>query len=194
MNTVEEGRIIFENIKKVVAYVLSDSFAEIFTMFGAMILGWPAPLSVIQILWIHLICDGPSDIALGFEREEGVMDYPPKKQSESILDKRGKILISAISLSSAAVALFLFWYFWRIDCDVVSGRSIVFTVLAIQDLIYIFSYRSLNSSVFNSKHFFANKPLFASVALGFAQQIAAIYIPLLNQVLGTTPCISTTGA
>ncbi len=187
VNTVEEGRIIFENIKKVVAYVLSDSFAEIFTMFGAMVLGWPAPLSVIQILWIHLICDGPSDIALGFEREEGVMDDPPKKQSESILDRRGKILIPAISLSSAAVALFLFWYFWKVDGDVVSGRSIVFTVLAIQDLIYIFSYRSLNSSIFHSRNFFANKPLLASVALGFGQQIAAIYIPFLNQMLETTP-------
>lgn len=187
VNAVEEGRISFENIKKVVAYVLSDSFAEIFTMFGAMILGWPAPLSVIQILWIHLICDGPSDIALGFEREEGMMDEPPKNQREGILDRRGAILISAISLSSAAIALFLFWYFWQINGDIVSGRSIVFTVLAIQDLIYIFSYRSLNSSIFTMKNFFANKPLFASVALGFAQQIAGLYVPFLNQVLGTTP-------
>ncbi|MFX0045866.1 MAG: cation-translocating P-type ATPase [Candidatus Hermodarchaeota archaeon] len=187
VNAVEEGRIVFENIKKVVAFVLSNSFAEIFMIFGAMILGWPAPLSVIQILWIHLICDGPSDIALGFEREEGVMDDPPKSQSEGILDERGKILIPAISLSSAVVALFLFWYFWRIDGDVLSGRSIVFTVLAIQSLIYIFSYRSLNTSIFYSKNFFSNKPLLVSVALGFAQQIAAIYIPFLNQVLETTP-------
>jgi len=104
----------------------------------------------------HLICDGPSDIALGFEREEGVMDDSPIKQSESILGKRGMLLIHAISLSSAAVALFLFWYFWKVDGDVVSERSIVFTILAIQDLIYIFSYRSVNSSIFNSKHFFAN--------------------------------------
>jgi len=187
VNTVEEGRIIFENIKKVVAYVLSDSFAEIFTIFGAMILGWPAPLSVVQILWIHLICDGPSDITLGFEREEGLMNDPPKSQKESILDKRGKILIPAISLTSAAVALFLFWYFWRVYDDLVSGKTIVFTVLAIQDLIYVFSYRSLNSSVFHSKNFFANKPLFAAVALGFAQQIAAIYVPPLSQLLEVTP-------
>lgn len=187
VNAVEEGRIIFENIKKVVAYVLSDSFAEIATIFGAMLLGWPAPLSVVQILWIHLICDGPSDITLGFEREVGLMNDPPKNQKESILDKRGKILITTISLTSAAVALFLFWYFWRMDGDLVSGRTIVFTVLAIQDLIYVFSYRSLNSSVFHSKHFFANKPLFAAVALGFAQQIAGLYVPFLNQVLGTTP-------
>ena len=66
---IEEGRIIFENIRKVVAYTLSNSFAEVLLVFGAMILGWPAPLLVAQILWIHLICDGPSDIVLGFRAE-----------------------------------------------------------------------------------------------------------------------------
>ena len=59
--------MIFDNILKVVAYVLSNSFAEILTILIAMMLGWPAPLLVAQILWIHLICDGPADIMLGFE-------------------------------------------------------------------------------------------------------------------------------
>ena len=55
---IEEGRVIFANIRKVVAYILSNSFAEVLTIFVAMMLGWPAPLVVAQILWIHLICDG----------------------------------------------------------------------------------------------------------------------------------------
>ena len=67
---IEEGRVIFENIRKVVGYTLSNSFAEVLLVFGAMLLGWPAPLLVAQILWIHLICDGPSDIVLGFEPKE----------------------------------------------------------------------------------------------------------------------------
>ena len=76
---IEEGRVIFENIRKVVAYTLSNSFAEVLTIFVAMLLGWPAPLLVAQILWIHLICDGPSDIVLGFEpKEKGIMDEKPK--------------------------------------------------------------------------------------------------------------------
>jgi Ca2+-transporting ATPase len=188
VNAVEEGRIIFENIKKVVAYVLSNSFAEIFTIFGAMVLRWPSPLSVVQILWIHLICDGPVDIVLGFERsEEGLMAQPPTSASESVLDKRGKILIPAISLVSSAVALGLFRYFWTIHGDVKEGTTMVFTILAIQSLVYVFSYRSLRESVFKSQNVFANKPLFAAVAFGFAQQIAAIYIPVLNQLLGVMP-------
>jgi Ca2+-transporting ATPase len=188
VNAVEEGRVIFENIKKVVAYVLSNSFAEIFTIFGAMILRWPSPLSVVQILWIHLICDGPSDIVLGFERnDDDLMSEPPKSVRESILDKRGKILIPVISIMSAAVALFLFWYFWTIHGDVVEGTTVVFTILAIQSLVYVFSYRSMRHSIFTSRNFFSNKPLFAAVAFGFIQQIAAIYVPFLNQLLGVVP-------
>ncbi len=188
VNTVEEGRIIFENIKKVVAYVLSNSFAEIFTIFGAMILGWPSPLSVAQILWIHLICDGPSDIVLGFEKgEDGVMEEPPKSLKESVLDSWGKILILAISLASASSSLYLFWSFWQVYGDIASGSTIVFTVLAVQELIYIFSYRRLRGSVFRSGKFFSNKPLFGAVALGFATQLLALYVPFLNNVLGVVP-------
>jgi Ca2+-transporting ATPase len=188
VDTVEEGRIVFDNIKKVVAYVLSNSFAEIFTIFGAMILGWPAPLTVPQILWIHLICDGPSDIVLGFERGEvGIMNEKPKSMKESILDKWAKTLILAISLISATCSLVLFWSFWQIYHDIDSGRTIVFTVLAVQELIYIFAYRSLRHSLAKSGNFFANKWLFGTVGLGFAQQLLALYIPALNNILGVVP-------
>ncbi|MDQ1280040.1 MAG: P-type Ca2+ transporter type [Thermoproteota archaeon] len=188
VSAIEEGRIIFENIKKVVAYVLSNSFAEILTIFGAMILRWPSPLSVVQILWIHLICDGPSDIVLGFERsDDDLMDDPPKSVKESILDKRGKILIPAISTMSSSIALLLYWYFWNIHGDVIEGTTVVFTILAIQSLVYVFSYRSFRHSIFRSKNFFSNKFLFAAVIFGFAQQFAALYIPGLNTILNVVP-------
>ena len=188
VDTIEEGRVIFDNIKKVVAYVLSNSFAEILTIFGAMVLGWPKPLTVPQILWIHLICDGPSDIVLGFERgEKGIMDEKPKSLKESILDSWGKTLILAISIISAVSSLILFWSFWQIYGDIESGRTIVFTVLAVQELIYIFAYRNLRHSLFKSGNFFTNKPLFATVALGLIQQLLALYVPFLNNVLGVVP-------
>jgi len=188
VDAVEEGRIIFENIKKVVAYVLSDSFAEIFTIFGAILLGWPAPLTIAQILWIHLICDGPSDIALGFERgEKEIMKERPKSMKESLLDSSGKFLILAISGLSAVLALLLFQYFWQVQGNLTLGRTIVFTFIAVEDLVYVFSYRSLRQSVFMSGNFFSNKALFGTVALGFIQQILAIHIPFLNNILGVAP-------
>jgi Ca2+-transporting ATPase len=188
VDSVEEGRIIFDNIKKVVAYVLSNSFAEIFTIFGAMLLGWPSPLSVVQILWIHLICDGPSDIVLGFERgEAGIMTEKPKSLKESILDRPGKLLIFCISLASAILSLTLYWYVWQMYNDLASANTIVFTVLAIQELVYIFAYRSFRHSVFRSGKFFSNKSLIGAVVLGFSQQLLALYVPVLNNVLGVVP-------
>lgn len=187
VNTVEEGRIIFENIKKVVAYVLSNSFSEIALIFGAMLLGLPAPLSVAQILWIHLICDGPSDIVLGFERETGLMGKPPKSLKEDIVDRRGKFLIPAISLSSGLVCLWLFRSTILGHGDVVMAQSIIFTALGSMELIYIFSFRSFHKSVLMRGSFWSNRWLFASVAFGFAQQFAALYIPFFSNMLGVQP-------
>jgi len=188
VGSVEEGRIIFDNIKKVVAYVLSNSFAEIITIFGAFLLGWPAPLTIAQILWIHLICDGPSDIALGFERaESGIMDEPPKPVAESVLDRSSKFLIIAISFSSAVLCLLLFQHFWQVHNDIVLGQTVVFTVLGTQELIYIFAYRSLRASIFKSRNFLANKVLLATVALGLGQQLVALYVPFLSQLLQVVP-------
>jgi Ca2+-transporting ATPase len=188
VNAVEEGRVIFENIKKVVAYVLSNSFVGIFTLFGAIIMGWPVPLTVPQILWIHLICDGPSDIVLGFEKgEKQIMDEKPKSLKEGLLDNWGRILIFAISIISASLSLLLFWYMWQVYGDIASGRSIVFTVLAVQELIYIFSYRNLRRSIVRSGNFFANKALFGAVVLGFGQQLLALYVPFLSNALEVVP-------
>jgi len=121
------------------------------------------------------------------EAKPGIMNEKPKNLKESILDSWGKTLILAISIVSAASSLVLFWYFWQIYGDIQSGRTIVFTVLTIQELVYIFAYRNLRHSIFGSGNFFANKPLFGTVALGFVQQFAALYVPFLNNILGVVP-------
>ena len=109
---IEEGRVIFANIRKVVAYMLSNSFAEVLTIFIAMMLGWPAPLAVAQILWIHLICDGPLDIVLSFEpKEAGIMDEKPRSLKAPILTHLGVSLIGVISITSSIFALALFGHY-----------------------------------------------------------------------------------
>jgi Ca2+-transporting ATPase len=188
VNAVEEGRIIFENIKKVVAYVLSDSFAEILTIFGGILLGWPAPLTIAQLLWIHLICDGPSDIALGFEKgEKGIMEEKPKSIKEGFLSNQSKILILVLSTSSAVMSLILFNYYWNVQGNINLARTVVFTTIAVQDLVYIFSYRSLRPPIFSLLDYSSNKWLFVTVAFGFSQQLFAIYVPFMNNTMGTVP-------
>jgi len=188
VNAVEEGRTVFENIRKVVAYVLSDSFAEMILIFGAIILGWPAPLTVAQLLWIHLICDGPLDIVLGFEKAEtGIMDERPRGLRESILDNWGKLLIVTISSLTAISCLLIFQHYWQIHNDLVMGRTIVFTIIAIEDVVYAFSYRSLRQPVFLSGSFFDNKPFFGAVVLALGEQAFAIHVPFMNEALAVVP-------
>ena len=188
VNAVEEGRIIFENIKKVVAYVLSDSFAEILTIFGGILLGWPAPLTIAQLLWIHLICDGPSDIALGFEKGElGIMEEKPKSIKEGFLSNQAKFLIAILSISSAAMSLLLFNYYWNVQGNLNLARTVVFTTIAVQDLIYVFSYRSFRLPIYKLFSFSSNKWLFAAVAFGFAQQLFALYVPFMIDIMETVP-------
>jgi Ca2+-transporting ATPase len=185
---IEEGRVIFENIRKVVAYTLSNSFAEVLLVFGAMLLGWPAPLLVAQILWIHLICDGPSDIVLGFEpKENGIMEEPPKSLREPILNRLGLSLIGLISVVSATVGLAVFGHYFRMHSDPVEGNSIAFASFAINSMVYIFAYRSMRRSMFHVSPLSANKPLVWAVIGGLAMALLAFIVPGLRQVLGIVP-------
>ncbi len=182
---IEEGRVVFQNIKKVVSYTLSNSFAEILLVFVAMLFGWPAPLAVAQILWIHLICDGPVDIVLGFEpKEEGIMDEKPRPVSEPILGGLGLWLIAAISTTAAAGCLTMFGHYWLVDGDFALARTMAFETLAIISLVYVFSYRSMRRSIFHAGHLTANIPLLVSVVGGFVVALVAILVPGLRTMLG----------
>jgi len=186
---VEEGRLIYANIKKVVGYVLSNSFVEIVLIFGAIMAGLPAPLTIVQILWIHLICDGPPDIMLGFERKEkGLMREKPRDiKKDEILSGYMKFLIFSISLTAGLATLAFFWYFKNKTGNLELARTVAFAAIATVDLIYVFSFKNLKSSIIKTKRFFDNKLLILGVIYGFVLIFAAVYLPGLNRILGTKP-------
>jgi P-type Ca2+ transporter type 2C len=185
---IEEGRTIFENIRKVVAYTLSNSFAEVLAIFAAMMLRWPAPLTVAQILWIHLICDGPSDIVLGFEPiEEGIMREKPKSLAEPVLPGLGMALIGVISVASSIFALIMFNHFLQVHGDAAQGRSLVFASFGVNSMIYIFAYRSMRRSIFRSGPLSRNKPLIWAVLGGLATVAIAFIVPGIRDLLGVVP-------
>jgi Ca2+-transporting ATPase len=185
---IEEGRTIFENIRKVVAYTLSNSFAEVLAIFAAMMLRWPPPLTVAQILWIHLICDGPSDIVLGFEPiEEGIMREKPKSLAEPVLTGLGMALIGVISVASSIFALVMFHHFLQVHGDAAQGRSLVFASFGVNSMIYIFAYRSMRRSIFRSGPLSRNKPLIWAVLGGLATVAIAFIVPGIRDLLGVVP-------
>lgn len=187
VSAIEEGRIIFANIKKVVAYVLSNSFAEIILIMGSLMLNIPLPLTIVQILWIHLICDGPPDIVLGFEpKETGIMlEKPRKLTKESILNLPMLFLIFAISATAGLTALVAFVHVFN-GHNLQIAQTVVFSVIGLIDLTYIFAYKDLRRPLY-SMNIFDNKFLLGAVIYGLVLLYLGIYNHSINRILDTTP-------
>lgn len=185
----EEGRVILSNIKKAIGYALSDSFVEMIVILTAVILNFPVPITVVMILWINLICDGPNDILLGFEgKEEGIMSIKPKEiQKITIFDQLMLSVTVVISATVGLASLAFFWYIQKIGGSVELARTAVFASIAFASLVYVFTFKDLKRPLIEIKNFFANKYLFLGVASGFILIILAIYLPFFNQVLSTSP-------
>lgn len=185
ISAVEQGRIIFENIRKVILYLISDSFSEVVVVMGSLLLGLAVPITAPQILWINLVTDGLPNVALAFEPgEKDVMKQKPRKKSESLFNGEIKVLVLAISILSGVVALIVFNYIFQSTGDFKHASSVVFSILSIDSLLYVFSIRFLESSMF-TKNIFSNKYLVVAVLLAFLFQFLAIYNPFLQGILQT---------
>lgn len=184
---VEEGRVIYENIRKVIVYLVSDSFSEVIVVGGGILLGLPLPLTAAQILWINLVTDGLPNTALTLEpKEKDIMKNPPRGKNEPILNLEIKTLIAIISASSGFLSLAVFWYVYTLSGDLAKAGTIVFSILAIDSLVYVFSVRSLRHSLFQ-KNLFSNKYLVAAVTAAFIFQMFSIYHPFFQNILRTVP-------
>ncbi|MDD3190641.1 MAG: HAD-IC family P-type ATPase [Candidatus Pacebacteria bacterium] len=182
---VEQGRVIFENIRKVILYLISDSFSEVVVVGGSLLLGIAIPVTAAQILWINLITDGLPDIALTLEPgEKGIMKEKPRKKNEPLLNREMKVLVVAISLISGISALVIFYFVYNLTGDFQRASTIAFSVLSIDSLIYVFNIRSLRVSIF-SRSLFSNPYLILAVVVAFLFQCAAIYHPFLQNILET---------
>ncbi len=184
---IKQGRIIYDNIKKVVLYLISDSFSEVLIIFSSLILALPLPLLPAQILWINLVADSLPSLALTMEPGESeIMIEKPQERNKPIIDKIQKTLIGLVSIISSGGALILFYSYWQLTNDLDLARTIVFTTIAIDSLFYIFSCRSIRNSIFN-KQFFSNIYLIAAVIISFIFQLLAIYWSPLQKILRTKP-------
>lgn len=188
VSAIEEGRVVFENLKKVIFFMLSNSFAEVVLILGSIVLGWPMPLTIIQILWLHLLCDGPEDIVLGFEpKEREVMAEGPKNINEPVLSRFGIFLVFLISSMSGLFALGLFWFFGLHLKNLVLGQTMAFMSISFASILYIFSCRTFRKPFWKYENFWTNKMLFAAVLFSFILQVAITYLPFTQKLLGITP-------
>lgn len=186
---VEEGRGIFSNLRKVILYLLSDSFSEVILVLGSLLFGIPLPLTAAQILWINLITDGFPQLALTVEpKDKELMNQPPRSPREPLVDSEIKLLILLISVVTGVFTLAAFYLFWTnyYGGNESLARSIAFAMLGVDSLIYVFSARSLQRPIWETP-IFSNTWLVIAVAGGFAFQLIALYAPFLQRFLETHP-------
>ncbi len=187
IHAIREGRIVFENIRKVVTYLLIDSFSEIIIVMGALAFNTPLPILPAQILWINLVTDGLPSLALTFEpAEEGVMKEKPRKRNEPIMNAEMKTLIFFIGLLTATVILILFLWMQGRTTDIDHVRTFVFFILGIDSLIYVFATRKFRKSIFRSNPF-ENIWLVFAVFIGLGIQFLPYLIPVLREAFRLTP-------
>lgn len=192
VNAVEEGRIIFSNIKKFVFFLLSCNVGEILIVFVSILLGWPVPLLPIQLLWLNLVTDSFPAMALGVEQAEpNIMNHPPRDTKEPILDKSmlGGIVFQAIAITIAAL-LSYFWAMKTYDESTLVGlthaRTVVFTSLITAELLRAFSSRSQDYTLFKIG-FFSNSRMNQAVLVSFGLTIMVLYIPFFNDIFNVVP-------
>jgi Ca2+-transporting ATPase len=168
---IEEGRGIFDNLRKIILYLLSDAFGEIIAVTGALILGLPLPVTAAQILWINLVSDGFPDLALTVDpRAEGIMERKPRPSQEGLVTAWMRFLILIVSFSAGTIALILFIYFYKSTQNMILARSIAFATLGMNSLVYVFSIRVLTKP-FWKQNLFVNKWLNLAVLGGLFLQI-----------------------
>ena len=198
---VEEGRGIFDNIRKFLRFLLSSNIGEVMTMFFGVLLsrqlGIPSgeslvlPLVATQILWVNLVTDGAPALALGVDqREEGLMNRPPRPASERVITGRmwsGIVLAGIVMAASTLAALdaSMPGGFIEGGGTLRYGQSMAFTTLVLTQLFNVFSSRSDERSAFS--HLFVNRWLWASIGVALALQFLVLYLPPLQRAFQTEP-------
>ncbi|HDQ23118.1 MAG TPA: HAD family hydrolase [Candidatus Uhrbacteria bacterium] len=186
VGAVKQGRIVFDNIRKVIVFLLANTFSEMVLILGALAFGLPLPITALQILYINIIADGFPNVALAFEPgEEDIMKQKVKKKDRSILNQEMKVIIFIIGILTDLIIFGLFIYLLGVVGDLRHIQTLIFTVLAVTALMYVFSCKSFRKSIWQI-NIFSNKYLNIAILLGLGCQLFALYVPFMRDVLNLT--------
>jgi ATPase, P-type (transporting), HAD superfamily, subfamily IC len=190
VHAIEEGRNIYNNIKKSVIFLLSCNLGEVITILVSILLNWPVPLIATQILWVNLITDSLPAIALGMDPgDHDVMKQKPRNPKESFFAQGASFRAVVGGLLIGVFTLIAFYYgLWEhgyhLEADKIPEsalsypRTMAFIVLSVSQLFYSLSMRNFNKSVLQIG-IFSNKLLIGAIIIGIALQLVVIYVPFL---------------
>ena len=186
---VREGRGIFDNIKKVVGFLLGTNIGEIFTVFFAMLLWRETPLLSMQLLWINLVTDSLPAIALGMEPvEKDVMSRRPTPKEEHIFAHGLGVQVVLQGVMFAVLTLTGFILGWKVEGSIMSGRTMAFLILALTQVFHSFNMRSPHS-LFRIGAF-TNRTLTGAAAVSLVLIAVVVFVPAIAYAFGLTPLSS----
>ena len=183
---VEEGRVIFDDIRKFIYYLFSCNLAEVLVLFLAGIAALPLPLAPLQLLWLNLLTDVFPALALAVEpAEPDVMRRPPRDPASGMLTRGLVVRLgrAAVLLTTGTLAVFV-WGLWSAPDDPRRATTLAFATLALAQLAHVIDARS-PSPLLASRRLFANRWAWAAIVGVGAVQVAAVHLPALQAVLGT---------
>ncbi|MGA1798902.1 HAD-IC family P-type ATPase [Sphingomonas sp. 4RDLI-65] len=184
---VEEGRVTYANVRRIVIILLATGIAEIGMFIGAVMLGLPMPLTAVQLLWLNLVTNGAQDVMLGFGRGEGdELRQPPRPPSAPILDRSAIALMIPPALLMTGLALYLVSQMRGEGRPLIEIQNAVLLMTVLFQNVYVLCMRSERLSIFREP-VLSNAWLLLGVGIALALQATAMLWPPLGGVLGTSP-------
>jgi len=184
---VEEGRVIYANIRKFVFFLMSCNMGEILIIFLAMLLGWPIPLLPIHLLWVNLITDAFPALALGMEKKEpNIMSMPPRNPDEPIINRDMWISIAIQSTVLTVAVLASFYYAWIQYDNVSIARTYAFVTLVVSELLRAYTTRSERYTVLKIG-IFSNKSMNLATIVSLAMLLLVMLVPALERLFSLEP-------
>ena len=185
---IEQGRIIYSNIRKFVYFLLACNVGEILIIFGSMLAGLPIPLRPVQLLWLNLVSDGAPALALGLEKgDPDIMKHPPRAPTEPVINRDMAIGIGVVGVVDALAILGVFYLaLQRYPGELVAAQTIAFVTLCSSELIRAFTARSEYHSIFTIG-VFSNRWMVWAVGASFLLVLMVVYVPFLRPFFDTVP-------
>lgn len=181
---VEEGRTVYDNIRRFIRYSLTGNLGKIFVMFAAPFTGMPLPLQPIQILFMNVVNDGLPGLAMSAEpSEKGTMRRPPLRSSASIFDRAMALHIGWVGLLIGLLALGAGYWYW--DAGKESWQTMVLTIIIFGQMAHALAVRSTRESLFTIG-LFTNRPLLIAIGVNLALHMLVLYLPVARDFLNTT--------
>ncbi len=188
VSAVEEGRVIYDNLRKFIKFSIAGNIGKVSVMLLAPFIGTAVPLLPLQLLWLNVLTDGLLGLGLGVEEaERGVMKRAPYSPQAPVLSKVTVAHITWVGLLIAALALGV-GYYYDITLNVPQWQSMIFTTLAFAQMFQAFAVRSTDTSVFRMS-LLSNRLLLATATLTLFLQLAVLYVPFLQTFFNTAPLV-----